>query len=182
MTDENKEQEPLNQAPEAAAPETAEEPSQTIERLQQEVEHWKNAVLRERADGENLRKRLEREALNASKFATERLIKDLIPTLDALTLGLSAAQNQNEEEKNWQEFLKGSELTLKSLLETLRRHGIEEIDPVGEKLNPELHQALSIVPRADVEPNSIIQVAQKGYSLNGRVIRAAQVIVAGKAE
>ncbi len=121
MTDENKEQEPLNQAPEAAAPETAEEPSQTIERLQQEVEHWKNAVLRERADGESLRKRLEREALNASKFATERLIKDLIPTLDALTLGLSAAQNQNEEEKNWQEFLKGSELTLKSLLETLQR-------------------------------------------------------------
>lgn len=151
-----------------------------IEALRGEIEQLKTAVLRERADGENLRKRLEREALNASKFASEQLLKDLLPTLDALTLGLEAARQQAASDTALAEFVKGTELTLKTLLETLQKHGIEELNPLGEKLNPEQHQALSIVPNPEVEPNTIVHVAQKGYVLNGRVVRAAQVIVAGK--
>ncbi|MDO4435356.1 MAG: nucleotide exchange factor GrpE [Cardiobacteriaceae bacterium] len=148
--------------------------------LHEEIAALKTAVLRERADGENLRKRLERDAQNAARFANEQLVKSLIPVLDSLTLGLEAAQKQaSDEQSALGEFVKGSEMTLKMLLETLAKHGVEEINPVGEKLNPELHQALSVIPNPEVEANTILFVPQKGYVLHGRVLRAAQVIVAG---
>lgn len=151
-----------------------------INTLHEEIAQLKELALRERAENENLRKRHERELQQAHKFALERLLKDLIPVLDSLTLGLDAAQKHQENEA-LNEFVKGSEMTLKVLLDILQRYGVEEINPLGEKLNPEWHQALSVIPQPGVEPNTIIQVAQKGYVLNGRVIRAAQVLVAGQA-
>lgn len=148
--------------------------------LHEEIAALKTAVLRERADSENLRKRLERDAQNAAKFANERLVKDLIPIVDSLTLGIEAAKKQSDEQQSaFEEFVKGSEMTLKMLLETLQKAGVEELNPIGEKLNPELHQALSVLPNPEAEPNTILFVPQKGYVLNGRVLRAAQVIVAG---
>lgn len=163
-----------------AVEETLAAESDELTSLHEQITALKTAVLRERADSENLRKRLERDAQNAAKFANERLVKDLIPIIDGLTLGIEAAKKQSDEQQSaFEEFVKGNEMTLKMLLEMLQKHGVEEINPVGEKLNPELHQALSVLPSPDAEPNTILFVPQKGYVLHGRVLRAAQVIVAG---
>ena len=149
-----------------------------IEALTAQVAELKNAVLRERADQDNLRKRFEREKESALKYGSEKLVRDLLPVLDSLTLGLDAAKAHEAEGKQaLEQFIAGSAMTLKLLLEIL-----EKINPVGEKLDPERHQALSAIPSPDAEPNTILHVAQKGYLLNGRVIRAAQVIVADGAQ
>ena len=150
-----------------------------IETLQAQIAELKNAVLRERADSDNLRKRFEREKESALKFGSEKLIKELLPVIDSLTLGLEAAKaHEAEGRQALDHFIEGSSMTLKLLLEVLQKNGVIELDPVGEKLDPELHQALSVIPSPDAEPNTILHVAQKGYLLTGRVIRAAQVIVA----
>ena len=154
-----------------------------IETLQAQIAELKNAVLRERADSDNLRKRFEREKESALKFGSEKLIKELLPVLDSLTLGLEAAKaHEAEGRQALDHFIEGSSMTLKLLLDVLQKNGVIELDPVGEKLDPELHQALSVIPSPDAEPNTILHVAQKGYLLNGRVIRAAQVIVADGAQ
>jgi grpE len=178
---------PSDEAP-AAQPADAEAPlidtrEAEIEALTAQVAELKNAVLRERADQENLRKRFEREKESALKFGSEKLVRDLLPVLDSLTLGLDAAKAHEAEGKQaLDQFIAGSAMTLKLLLEVLEKNGITEINPVGEKLDPEQHQALSAIPSPDAEPNTILHVAQKGYLLNGRVIRAAQVIVADGAQ
>ena len=154
-----------------------------IETLQAQIAELKNAVLRERADSDNLRKRFEREKESALKFGSEKLIKELLPVIDSLTLGLEAAKvHEAEGRQALDHFIEGSSMTLKLLLDVLQKNGVIELDPVGEKLDPELHQAPSVIPSPDAEPNTILHVAQKGYLLNGRVIRAAQVIVADGAQ
>ena len=154
-----------------------------IETLQAQIAELKNAVLRERADSDNLRKRFEREKESALKFGSEKLIKELLPVIDSLTLGLEAAKaHEAEGRQALDHFIEGSSMTLKLLLDVLQKNGVIELNPVGEKLDPELHQALSVIPSPDAEPNTILHVAQKGYLLNGRVIRAAQVIVADGAQ
>ena len=154
-----------------------------IETLQAQIAELKNAVLRERADSDNLRKRFEREKASALKFGSEKLIKELLPVIDSLTLGLEAAKaHEAEGRQALDHFIEGSSMTLKLLLDVLQKNGVSELNPVGEKLDPELHQALSVIPSPDAEPNTILHVAQKGYLLNGRVIRAAQVIVADGAQ
>ena len=154
-----------------------------IETLQAQIAELKNAVLRERADSDNLRKRFEREKESALKFGSEKLIKELLPVIDSLTLGLEAAKaHEAEGRQALDHFIEGSSMTLKLLLDVLQKNGVIELDPIGEKLDPELHQALSVIPSPDAEPNTILHVAQKGYLLNGRVIRAAQVIVADGAQ
>ena len=154
-----------------------------IETLQAQIAELKNAVLRERADSDNLRKRFEREKESALKFGSEKLIKELLPVIDSLTLGLEAAKaHEAEGRQALDHFIEGSSMTLKLLRDVLQKNGVIELDPVGEKLDPELHQALSVIPSPDAEPNTILHVAQKGYLLNGRVIRAAQVIVADGAQ
>ena len=154
-----------------------------IETLQAQIAELKNAVLRERADSDNLRKRFEREKESALKFGSEKLIKELLPVIDSLTLGLEAAKaHEAEGRQALDHFIEGSSMTLKLLLDVLQKNGVSELNPVGEKLDPELHQALSVIPSPDAEPNTILHVAQKGYLLNGRVIRAAQVIVADGAQ
>ena len=134
-----------------------------IEALTAQVAELKNAVLRERADQDNLRKRFEREKESALKYGSEKLVRDLLPVLDSLTLGLDAAKAHEAEGKQaLEQFIAGSAMTLKLLLETLEKNGITEINPVGEKLDPERHQALSAIPSPDAEPNTILHVAQKG--------------------
>lgn len=150
-------------------------PDDQINQLQQEVAELKDQLIWQKAENENLRKRQARELENAYKFASERLLKDLLPVIDSLNLGLQAAlDTENEAVK---QFITGSEMTLTMFQETLARHGIEEINPVGEKFNPELHEAVTMTPSEAHEPNTVIRVTQKGYLLNGRTVRAAQVIV-----
>lgn len=143
--------------------------------LEAQVAQWKDQAMRAHAEMDNLRKRIDREKESALKFGNERLLKDLLPVLDSLVFGIDAAR-QSEDER-MQQFTQGSEMTLKLFLDTLAKHGIKELNPVGEKFNPEYHEAVTALPNAEVEPNTVLHVAQKGYVLNGRSIRAAQVVV-----
>ncbi|HEB97502.1 MAG TPA: nucleotide exchange factor GrpE [Sedimenticola thiotaurini] len=136
-------------------------------------DHW-DQLVRARAELDNLRKRQARELENAHKFALERFAKELLPVRDSLELGLSAAQESNTDVDKLKE---GMELTLKLLTDVMAKFDIVEIDPQDEPFNPELHQAMSMQPRDDVPPNTVVNVVQKGYTLNGRVIRPAMVMV-----
>lgn len=158
--------------------ETADMPDMDAEiaNLNEQIATLKDQLLRAHAEMDNLRKRFEREKESALKFGAERLLKDLLPVLDSLSLGIEAARKS--EDGCMAQFVEGSEMTRKLLLDTLARHGVEEIDPQGEKFNPEFHEAVAALPNGEVEVNTVLHVAQKGYVLNGRSIRAAQVVIA----
>ncbi len=129
--------------------------------------------LRAAAEVENVRKRAARDVENAHKFALERFGKELLSVRDSLEMGLAAADNASVES-----LLEGSTATLKLLEKTMQHFGIEVVDPEGEPFDPEFHEAISMQPSEDVEPGSVAVVVQKGYSLNGRLLRPAMVIVA----
>ena len=135
-------------------------------------EHW-DQCLRLQADIDNLRKRSERDLVNAHKFALEKIAAELLPVRDSLEMGLVAAGENHDVEK----LIEGSELTLKMLGSVLEKFNIKEINPVDEKFNPDYHEAMSMQERADVEPNTVVVVMQKGYLLNDRLIRPAMVMV-----
>jgi molecular chaperone GrpE len=137
-------------------------------------ENW-NQLVRSRAEIENLHRRHQRELENAHKFALERFVNELLPVRDSLELGLGAAR---EEGAAADKLLEGMELTLKLLADAMGKFNVEQIDPQGEPFNPELHQAMSIQPRDDVPPNTVVAVVQKGYTLNQRLVRPAMVMVA----
>lgn len=137
-------------------------------------EHW-NQCIRLQAELDNLRKRAERDVANAHKFALEKFANDLLPVRDSLEMGIAAAGEGNEVDPV--KLREGSELTLKMLADTMARFGIQEIDPQGQKFNPEYHEAMSMQERSDVEPNTVVTVIQKGYTLNDRLIRPAMVMV-----
>ena len=135
-------------------------------------ENW-DRYLRTAAELENVRKRAARDVENAHRFALERFGKELLAVRDSLEMGLAAADSANVES-----LLEGSEATLKLLGNTMQQFGIEVVDPAGEPFDPEFHEAISMQPSDDVEPGSVVTVVQKGYSLNGRLLRPAMVIVA----
>lgn len=136
-------------------------------------EHWK-LYLGAHAEMENLRKRTERDVQNAHKFALERFFGELLPVRDSLEMGLAAASETVDVVK----LREGVELTLKQLAAAMEKFGAREVNPVGAKFNPGQHEAMALLPTAQVEPNSVVQVVQKGYLLNERLIRPAKVIVA----
>ena len=136
-------------------------------------ENW-DKLVRAQAELENLRKRHERELANAHKFALERFVGDLLPVRDSMELGLGAA---GEAGANLAKLQEGMELTLKLLSDVMERFDVKQIDPAGEPFDPELHQAMSVQPRDDAPPNTVVVVVQKGYTLNGRLVRPAMVIV-----
>ncbi len=135
-------------------------------------ENW-DRYLRTAAELENVRKRAVRDVENAHRFALERFGKELLAVKDSLEMGLAAVDSANVES-----LLEGSAATLKILGTTMQQFGIEEVDPAGEPFDPEFHEAISMQPSDDVEPGSVVTVVQKGYSLNGRLLRPAMVIVA----
>ncbi|WP_455234743.1 nucleotide exchange factor GrpE [Thiogranum longum] len=136
-------------------------------------EHW-NQCLRLQAELENLRKRNERDLANAHKFALERFAAELLPVKDSLEMGVAAAEDEAADVSRLKE---GSELTLKMLTAALEKFNILEINPLNESFNPEYHEAMSMQERADVAPNTVVTVVQKGYLLNERLVRPAMVIV-----
>ncbi len=137
-------------------------------------ENWDQFV-RAKAEIENVRRRAERDVQNAHKFAVEKLVGELLPVRDSLEMGIAAAR---DEEASLDKLLEGSDLTLKMLSGVLIKFGVEVLDPVGERFNPEFHEAIAMQPGGDAEPNSVLQVIQKGYRLHDRVVRPAMVIVA----
>ncbi|WP_372861705.1 nucleotide exchange factor GrpE [Spongiibacter sp.] len=146
-----------------------------LEAARQEAADAKEQALRAVAEAQNVRRRAEKDAENARKFALEKFAGDVLSVADNLDRALAAADAEDEALKP---ILEGVELTRKSLLDALARHNVERIDPMGQPFDPEFHEAMAMVPNPSVEPNTVIDVMQKGYTLNGRLLRAAMVVVA----
>ena len=150
------------------------------EQLKAQVEETakkeQDLLLRTRAEIDNIRRRTEQDIEKAHKFALEKFSKDILNTIDNLERAL--APPANTEDESVKALFDGVQLTLKELLSTVARFGVEPIGAVGELFNPDLHQAISMQPAEGVESNHITSVLQKGYILNGRVIRPAMVMVA----
>lgn len=149
--------------------------SKKLEEAEQKAaENW-DKVLRIQAEMENLKRRTQKDLENAHKFALENFAKELLTVVDSLELGLQAAIGDSPEV---QKFREGSELTLKQFEAVFSKFNIEVVNPLGQAFDPELHQAMAMQPSADAEPNTVINVFQKGYVLNGRLLRPAMVVVA----
>ena len=145
-----------------------------VSQLQEDVMAARDAGLRAQADAQNVKRRAEQDVEKARKFALERFAGDLLPVIDNLERSLEAASGADELSKS---IAEGVELTLKSLIDAMKKYNIEAVDPAGEPFDPQLHQAMTMVENADMEPNTVMAVMQKGYTLNGRLIRPAMVMV-----
>ena len=155
--------------------EAAEQEQQSeTQQLRAEVATANDQVLRVQAEMQNVRRRAERDVENAHKYALDKFAADLLPVVDNLERALAAIDSADEGQKAVAE---GLELTLKSFMEVLVRYKIEAIDPAGQPFDAELHQAVSMVPNPDLEHNTVMDVFQKGYTLNGRLVRPAMVVV-----
>lgn len=136
-------------------------------------EHYEQ-MMRAHAELENLKKRHARDMENAHKYALDKFVAELLGVWDSLELGHSAALDEAADVDKLRE---GTELTLKMLTDVMSKFGVEQIDPIDQPFNPEFHQAMSMQPRGDVPPNTVVAVVQKGYVLNGRLVRPAMVMV-----
>jgi len=138
------------------------------------AEKSRDDVLRIRAEMENLRKRQSRELENAHKYALDKIALDLLPVRDTLEMGVAAAETDGDLSK----IAEGTGLTLKMLTQTLEKFNIVEVDPQGDKFDPDLHQAISVQEGTDKPANTVLNVMQKGYTLNERLLRPAMVVIA----
>ena len=135
-------------------------------------ENW-DQLLRTRAEMENLQKRAQRDIENAHKYGLEKIANELLGVRDSMELGLGAAQENTDVES----LREGAELTLKMLTQLMEKFGIKEVSPENQRFNPELHQAMTMQESEQLEPNTVIAVMQKGYTLNDRLLRPALVTV-----
>ena len=151
------------------------ESSDALAELQAKADENWDRFLRASAELENIRKRAARDVENAHKFALERFTSDLLAVCDSLEMALGTG-----DEATVDSLKEGNEATLKLLASVLARFGIEEVNPEGEPFDPELHEAMTMQPSDDVEPGSVVTVFQKGFTLNGRLLRPARVVVAAE--
>lgn len=146
-----------------------------IEQLQQQLADAKEQTLRAAAEAQNVRRRAEKDVEGAHKYALEKFAAALLPVADALERTLEVADRSHEGVKP---LLEGVELTHKTLLDTLKKFHVEQVDPLGAPFDPQFHEAVSMVENPAAEPNSVLHVMQKGFTLSGRLLRAAMVVVA----
>ncbi len=147
---------------------------QENERLKMEVRESADKALRATAELENIRKRTSRDIENAHKYALERFVNELLPVIDSMELGINASQSAEDIES----LREGMDLTLKKLFDCLDKFGVKAIDPAGEKFDPEWHEAVSMQELEGSDSGQVVTVMQKGYELNGRLVRPAMVVVA----
>lgn len=159
-------------SPEEPAVEATPSTEAQLEAAQAELVAARDQVLRANAEMQNVRRRAEQDVEKAHKFALERFAGELLAVVDNLERALTAIAEEDATQRE------GVELTLKSLLATLEKHGVNLINPQGETFNPEHHQAITMLEVAGVAPNAVVEVMQKGYSINGRLLRPAMVVVA----
>lgn len=160
-------------ADDAELSEQEETPEAAMAELKARADDNWDRYLRAAAETENVRKRASRDVEHARKYALEGFGTEMLAVRDSLELGLEAVESADADS-----IAEGSKATLKLLSAALERFGIVEIDPVGEPFDPERHEAINMQPSADAEPGSVLSVVQKGYSLNGRLLRPAMVVVA----
>lgn len=146
-----------------------------LEKLREESEENLNKYMRLAAEMDNLRKRTMRDVEHAHKFGIERFATELLAVTDSLEMGLSAGEGASVES-----VLEGTRATLKLLAGAMEKSGVTVIDPEGEPFDPQLHEAMTMQPSETAEPGSVLTVVQKGYALNGRLLRPARVIVAAE--
>lgn len=188
-TDENRnEHEELNEALEAAKEEAqsaeaeaGEGEGSEVEALKAQVQEFQEQMLRSQAEMQNVRRRAEIDVEKAHKFALEKFVKELLPVADSLEKAVESTEGHEESGELVASIREGVEMTLSLFMSSLKKFNVEQINPVGEPFDPQQHEAMSMVPAPDAEPNSVVAVVQKGYLLNGRVVRPAMVVVA-KAE
>ncbi|VXC78701.1 heat shock protein [Pseudomonas sp. 8Z] len=165
-------QNPEAQAADTAAP--SDDLATRVQALEEQLAAAQDQSLRVAAELQNVRRRAEQDVEKAHKFALEKFANDLLPVVDSLERGLELSNPDDEAIKGVRE---GMQLTLKLFTDTLARHSLEAVDPHGEPFNPEHHQAMAMEESTNVEPNSVLKVFQKGYLLNGRLLRPAMVVV-----
>jgi len=154
--------------------ELLERSQEQLEQLEQKNKEMAEEVLRAKAEMENIRKRSERDVQNAHKFGVERFVKELLPIMDSIEQALKH-EVKSEEAIAMKD---GVELTSKMFVEALKKFGIEILDPnKGETFDPNMHEAIAMFPNAEMDDNTIFEVFQKGYVLNGRLVRATKVVV-----
>jgi molecular chaperone GrpE len=171
-----------NEEVKAVTGDVVEEEEVSVAELQQQLakaeqkaaENWDKA-LRIQAEMENLKRRTQKDLESAHKYGLEKFAKELLNVIDSLELGIQAATSDAPEVVKLKE---GSELTIKQFEAVFDKFNIKAIDPTGQAFDPEFHQAMSMLSSADAEPNTVLNVLQKGYVLNGRLIRPAMVVVA----
>jgi molecular chaperone GrpE len=146
-----------------------------LQKAQATIKDYWDQMMRLRAEIDNNRKRAERDIENAHKYALKNFVENLLPVVDSMEMGQVAAVAENASLDSIRE---GSALTATMLMQVLERNGLQQIDPLGEKFDPERHQAISMVESPNTESNSIVEVLQKGFLLNDRLIRPAMVVVA----
>lgn len=157
----------------AAEADQAESPEARIAALEEEVNKAKDQALRAAADAQNARRRAEQDAEKARKFALERFVKELLPVVDSLEKALESLQNDESASVHRE----GLEMTLKMQQSALEKFGVKQLEPQGEPFDPQYHEAMTMVPNPAMEPNTVMDVLQKGYTLNDRLVRPAMVVV-----
>ncbi|MGL6251532.1 MAG: nucleotide exchange factor GrpE [Billgrantia desiderata] len=143
-----------------------------VEELEQSLAEAKDQALRAAAEAQNVRRRAEQEAEKARTFALERFVKELLPVVDSLEKALDAMGEDASDAHR-----EGVAMTLKMQHDVLAKFGVETVEPAGEPFDPQFHEAMAMVPNPELEPNSVMEVIQKGYLLNGRLVRPAMVVV-----
>ena len=183
----NPEQEALNENTSAAemneADKNLEEAQDKVEQdleamlaeAKAEAEKHKDMALRVQADMENLRRRTRLDVESAHKYALEKFVNALLPAMDSMEMGMDAATKEGATVESIRE---GVEMTFKQMLDVLQEFNVERVNPTGEKFDPQLHEAMTMIPSPDHESNTVVDTIQKGYTLNERLVRAARVIVA----
>ncbi len=170
----NPEYDPTAQVPGQETPDTAASTDAELAAAQAQLQEAREAQLRALAEMENVRKRAQRDVESAHRFAVERFAADMIEVRDTLELGLAAAGEAPEAAK----FVEGSQATLRMIDKAFDKAGIAVVDPIGQSFNPELHEAIMAQPTADHPVGSVLAVVQKGFTLNGRLLRPARVVIA----
>lgn len=158
--------------------EAASGPENEVDALQRQIGDLEDQMLRLQAEMQNVRRRASVDVEKARKFALERFVKELLPVADSLEKAVESAESGAEGDALVASMREGIEMTLALYLNSLKKFGVEQVDPVGEPFDPQLHEAMSVVPVPQAEPNSVVSVIQKGYSLNARLVRPAMVVVA----
>lgn len=156
-------------------------PEEDVDSMEARVQELQDQVLRGQAEMQNVRRRAEIDVEKARKFALEKFVKELLPVADSLEKAVESTEGKQGSDEVVSSIREGAEMTLDLFLKSLGKFNVEQLNPVGEPFDPQLHEAMSMVPAPDAEPNSVVAVVQKGYTLNGRLVRPAMVVVA-KAE
>jgi len=181
----NEQLDELNEAAKAAA-EDAQSGEQRVEQeevseldsLKEQLQDSQEQMLRLHAEMQNVRRRAEMDVEKAHKFALEKFVKELLPVADSLEKAVESTEGQEGAGELVASIRQGVEMTLSLFVSSLKKFNVEPLNPVGEPFDPQQHEAMSMVPAPNAEPNSVVAVIQKGYLLNGRVVRPAMVMVA----